>query len=140
MQRLVMVLMLVVATSQVAFASKGDREARLAQTLRTDVGLDETTAQKVETLVKQQRDQARATRARVKAAKANLEVLVTSGSKDDGAYRKAIQDLRTARQDRHRLKEGQVDELQKVLTPQQQARLVLVRHHAGKRGSGDRGR
>jgi Spy/CpxP family protein refolding chaperone len=132
-------------------AKRGKVKERLKQirskALREQVGLDEATATRVEATFEKYRVERTKQRERLSRNRKTLAELVKSDSKDQAAYSRAIAEVRAAQQELFRLRSQQTDELSKILTPKQQAKLALTLEqlkrrlraalrHAG--GDGDR--
>lgn len=115
-------------------------KAMMSKALRQDVGLDEATARKVEQVHAAQHDQRRAAHKRMFQAKRALRTLVDSDSNDQSAYAGAVDGLIKARADLQKLREAGFVKVRVLLTPKQQARLLLTMHkarrkmHGAKRG------
>ncbi|MSP92003.1 MAG: periplasmic heavy metal sensor [Myxococcales bacterium] len=107
-----------------------------SQLLRKEAGLDEAGAARAETVVtrfdqdrqKLQRGVGEATRA--------LRELVRADSKEDKAYRDGLDALVNAHRAMHDLRSRELDELRKVLTPKECAKVVIAleRMHKHMRG------
>jgi Spy/CpxP family protein refolding chaperone len=112
----------------------GGRKARIearmrrmhAEILRREVDLDEKKAARVEAVLKKHGPERRKLRAQLQRHRHTLRFLLEEDSDDQKAYADAIQGLRAAQKALQTLEERALGELQKELTPKQQARLVMA--------------
>ena len=95
-----------------------------ARMLRDEVGLDEKTAAAVERILTKYRPERRAASDAVDSERRKLNALLELDSNDQAAYSRSIRAMLDARQKLHDLQKKQTDELGKVLTPKQQAKLA----------------
>jgi Spy/CpxP family protein refolding chaperone len=95
-----------------------------AHMLRDEVGLDEKTAAAVERILSKYRPERKAASETVDSERRKLNAMLELDSNDQAAYAKSIRSLLDARQKLHDLQRKQADELAKVLTPKQQAKLA----------------
>jgi len=117
-----------------------------SEALRQKVGLTEEKASAVETIMLQFRDQRWEIKERIHSLHEELEALVEEDSKDDAAYARLAADIRTALQEMEALKVAEWDAISALLTPREQARMMVLRHklhmkkmkhfHKGKKGFG----
>ncbi len=133
-----LVALAVVFTGQLALAqgnkSAGDKrakvEARMKQlrgrVLRSQVGLDEKKAAEVEKILAKHAPRRLELRKEMQTHRRQLRELVKKDSNDQAAYQKAIQGLRAVQKKLHAQREKELDELAKVLTPKQQAKLLIA--------------
>lgn len=127
---------------------KGPRGERMkamhARLLKEKVGLDDQRVAEVQAVHKQFRDQRKALREDMKTAHEALRLLVDGNSNDTRAFEKALADAKTARERLHALRKAEMEAVADLLTPKEQATLMVSMHkvkkHFGKRGGkGQRG-
>lgn len=127
---------------------KGPRGERMkamhARLLKEKVGLDDQRVAEVQAVHKQFRDQRKALREDMKSAHEALRLLVEGNSNDTRAYEKALANAKTARERLHALRKAEMEAVANLLTPKEQATLMVSMHkvkkHFGKRGGkGKRG-
>lgn len=114
--------------------------------LRGKVGLDDARAAQVEEILDANREDHRALRQEVRAQTRALRALVESDSDDQSAYAEAIAALKAAKDDMRALRAAKHDQLAELLSPREQATLMLTMkrvkghmHRRGKKGlRGDR--
>jgi Spy/CpxP family protein refolding chaperone len=111
-----------------------------ARMLREDVGLDEKTADAVERILAKYRPERKATAEAIDKEQRRLNAMLELDSNDQAAYAKSIRALLDARQKLHELQRKQADELAKVLTPKQQAKLARAIGETREKMRGRRGR
>ena len=111
-----------------------------ARMLREEVGLDEKTAQAVEAILAKYRPERKATAEAIDKEQRRLNAMLELDSNDQAAYAKSIRALLDARQRLHELQRKQADELAKVLTPKQQAKLARAIGETREKMRGRRGR
>jgi Spy/CpxP family protein refolding chaperone len=127
-------LALVLTFAVPAFAQEASPDAKRAQVeakmkqirdrmLREEVGLDEAKARQVGAILDQHQIERRALRQKLQAHRTALEELLRQDSNDQGAYSREIQALRETQAKIQALRNHEIDELQKVLSPKQQAQL-----------------
>ncbi len=104
-----------------------------ARLLRERVGLDEKTAQSVEKVLDKYQTEREKLRATVGQEKKTLRALLDLDGNDQAAYTRAMRSMLDAQQKLERLKQQEFDELSKILTPKQQAKLWRVITEAMKR-------
>jgi Spy/CpxP family protein refolding chaperone len=118
--------------------------------LRDEVGLDEKTAIAVERILSKYRPERKAAADIVDSEQRKLNAMLELDSNDQAAYAKSIRAMLDARQKLQELQRKQAEELTKVLTPKQQAKLAraigetraAMRHKRGRgpwHGGGRRG-
>jgi len=95
-----------------------------AQMLRVEVGLDEKTAATVERILAKYRPERKTQADIVDSERRKLNAMLELDSNDQAAYAKSIRAMLDARQKLQELQRKQADELTKVLTPKQQAKLA----------------
>ncbi|HEY2405762.1 MAG TPA: periplasmic heavy metal sensor [Polyangiaceae bacterium] len=96
----------------------------LAQALRKDVGLDEKKATDVERTLDKFRPQRERLEGDMHQQQKTLRALLDLDSNDQGAYQKALNAERDDTQKLAAVREQEIDELSKQLTPKQQAKLA----------------
>jgi Spy/CpxP family protein refolding chaperone len=117
-----------------------------SEALRQKVGLTEEKASAVEAIMLQFRDQRWEIKERIQSLHEELEALVEADSSDDAAYTRLAADLRGALQEMEALKVAEWDAVSAILSPKEQARMMVLRHklhmkkmkhfHKGKKGFG----
>jgi Spy/CpxP family protein refolding chaperone len=96
--------------------------------LRKEVGLDEKKATVVERVLDKYMAEKRKLREQAVTHRRALRQLLESDSNDQQAYTTAIRGLRDAEKQKQSLKERELDELGKLLTAKQQAKLMRATH------------
>jgi Spy/CpxP family protein refolding chaperone len=96
--------------------------------LRKEVGLDESKAIVVERALDKYMAEKRKLKEQAVTHRRALRKLLESDSNDQQAYTSAIRGLREAEKQKQSLREREMDELGKLLTPKQQARLMRATH------------
>jgi Spy/CpxP family protein refolding chaperone len=96
--------------------------------LRKEVGLDENKASVVERTLDKYMTEKRKLKDQAVTHRRALRKLLESDSNDQQAYTNAIRGLREAEKQKQSLREREMDELGKLLTPKQQAKLMRATH------------
>ena len=111
---------------------RAEIEQRLKQLrhdlLRKEVGLDENKAITVERTLDKYLAEKKKLKEQAITHRRALRKLLDSDSNDQAAYTNAIRGLREAEKQKHALREREIDELAKLLTPKQQAKLMRATH------------
>lgn len=94
--------------------------------LRTQVGLDEKKAAEVEKILAKHAPERKKIQKEIQTHRRQLRALLDKDSNDQAAYKKAIDGFRAARKKAQTQRDQEFDELAKVLTPKQQAKLVVA--------------
>jgi len=111
--------------------------------LRKKVGLSEAKAAKVEAVFKTFAPLRKKLRKTVRGARKDLRQLFKSDSDDQAAYRVALTKLRNANKAMQQLNDKQYGQVEKILTPKEQAKLLramqrvrrkMAKMHERKRG------
>ena len=110
------------------------------ESLREEVGLDEKTAQAVEVILVKYRPERKAAAEAIDKEQRRLNAMLELDSNDQAAYAKSIRTLLDARQKLHEIQRKQAEELAKVLTPKQQAKLARAIGETREKMRGRRGR
>ncbi len=97
-----------------------------ARVLREHVGLSEEQAVKVEAIIERFAPQSRKLEQRMRDAKETVRYLFETDSNDQKAYAKALAKLRRSQKAKQKLRDRQFEEIQKVLLPKQQAKLLFA--------------
>ena len=97
-----------------------------ARLLREHVGLSEEKARKVEAIFDHFAPRAREIEARVRDAKETLRYLFETDSNDQKAYADALAKLRRSKEAMQTIRARQFEEIQKILLPKQQAKLLFA--------------
>jgi Spy/CpxP family protein refolding chaperone len=104
-------------------------EARMkqirARMLRVEVGLAEAKAKQVEAILDKYKTERKALRQKAQAHRRAIGELLRKDSNDQSAYAREIKALRETQRKLQALRDKEIDELQKVLTPKQQAKLGM---------------
>jgi len=100
-------------------------QARMLESLKAEANADDATVEKVKSILTARSKEKEEVHLRLKTSMASLKTLVDGGSKDDAAYEKALAEVRAARDQMHALHEQERQELERVLTPQQRARMLV---------------
>jgi Spy/CpxP family protein refolding chaperone len=93
--------------------------------LRDQVGLADKKLSQVEAALDRHGAEREKLQQRVHSHRKALRDLVEKDSSDQKSYEKAIADLRAAQSELHQLRNKQVDELSRILTPKEQAKVLL---------------
>lgn len=96
-----------------------------AQLLRREAGLDEASAQKAEKVLDGFDAERQKGHRDVGEARRGLAELAQSDSKDEGAYKKALDALVAANRAQQDLRGRELDELRKVLSQRETAKVIL---------------
>ncbi|HEX4478277.1 MAG TPA: periplasmic heavy metal sensor [Polyangiaceae bacterium] len=106
----------------------GDRpfETMRSRILRERVGLTEEKAVRVETILKKYAPERKRINGNLKESRQKLRALVTLNSDDQGAYKSALEGLRTNRKALADLMDRAFGEVSKELTAKEQGKLFLV--------------
>lgn len=109
-------------------------EARVLEALKSE-GIDEARAKRVVEAIKKTRAAGKPVHEEMRTHRQALKQLVESSSTDESAYSKAIEGLKAGRKKLAELREQQVTELQKILKPSEQARVLklIVKHRRAKK-------
>ena len=115
--------------------TKADRDARLLEALKRQ-GIDDARANKVVAIVKKFRSQKEPVRQDMKKHARALRQLKKSNSTDDSAYSLELQSIQRDRKLLGEVKQKQVAEVQQILKPSEQAKVMRLMHrgkaHQGK--------
>ncbi|MCC6215195.1 MAG: periplasmic heavy metal sensor [Polyangiaceae bacterium] len=105
-------------------------ERRRGEILRREVGLDDRRAAEVEKVLKKRAPERQKARKEQRRALRDLAELLEDDSGDQQAYTKALERVKAARAKLRSLADQEIAELEKLLTPKQQAKLLraLQRH------------
>ena len=113
-----------------AAAKRAQVEAKMGEIrgrmLRDQVGLSEVKARNVEAILQRHRNERLDLRQKLLAHQRKIAELLRQDSDDQSAYTREIQGMRTSQRQLQALRETEIDELQKVLTPKEQARLGVA--------------
>jgi Spy/CpxP family protein refolding chaperone len=93
--------------------------------LERRMGFDKATARRVATILGKYDSRRRALRQKLRTHHRKLVQLVKADGNDQAAYRREIQALKRARLEMQRLRDREFTELQGVLTPKQQAKMLV---------------
>jgi hypothetical protein len=104
-----------------------------AQVLRQRVGLPESTALNAERILNQFDTPRHELRKSMFAQRRALKELIRQNSDDERAYRDGVEKLLTLRKQMQALRDRELEELRKILSAKEQAKLVMAMHHIGKR-------
>ncbi len=113
--------------------------AMRARMLRERVGLDETTAQRVEQVLARFDAEHATVRELVRVNVQRIRQLLRENSTDQAAYRQAVEGLRNAQRQQQALIDREFDELKTILVPSQQARLLMQLRRLNQAGWGGGG-
>ena len=122
----------VALASPTAFAqpNRAKVEARIKE-LRTDVlkkhvGLDDAKAKQVEKVLDKYEPQRQAAQKDMREKQRTLKALLAADSNDQNAYKNAIKGYRDADKKLRSVRDKEFDEIAKLITPKQQAKLVVA--------------
>jgi Spy/CpxP family protein refolding chaperone len=104
--------------------------------LKEKVGLDEAAASEVEVVLEEFHGQRMELHEEVKARTDAVKELLTQDSNDQEAYAVALDAVMKAREEMHALKLEEIEALRKVLTPKQQAQMLMSLRRMHKKGRG----
>ncbi|MEB2310852.1 MAG: periplasmic heavy metal sensor [Sorangiineae bacterium] len=108
------------------------REVR-KRILRDRVGLDEKKALAVEKVLDKNVAAERAARQEERKHRKEIERLLASDSNDQAAYAKALAGLRASEKRLAAMRQNELDEVAKLLTPKEQAKFVTALRKTGQR-------
>jgi vacuolar-type H+-ATPase subunit I/STV1 len=121
-------------------AQVADRVKQLrAELLRKRLGLDAGKAAEVERVLDRNAPRRAELQRELRLHRKALRELLDKNSDDQAQYSRELQALRKAQNELHTLRQREFDELAKILTPKQQAKLVaaLRQFHRQMRDPGD---
>lgn len=105
-------------------------EARMKElrgrVLKKEVGLDDAKAAQVEKVLSKYAPERKKLQQEAQKHRRAIRDLLKKDSNDQAAYERAIKGLRAAQNKLHALREKELDELSKLLTPKQQAKLAVA--------------
>ena len=109
-------------------------EARVIEALKSE-GIDEARAKRVVETINKTRAAGKPVHEELRKHQQALKQLVQSSSTDESAYSKAIEGVKAGRKKLAELREQQVAEIQKILKPSEQARVLklIVKHRRAKK-------
>jgi Spy/CpxP family protein refolding chaperone len=119
-------------------------EERLKQirtrVLKKEVGLDEKKATEVQKVLDKHAPERKMLRLELRTQREAIRKLLDDDSDDQAAYKKALEGLRAAHKKLAELRNREIDELSKLLTPKQQAKLLMAVRKLERKMPGHRGR
>lgn len=105
----------------------GDRLRQVrTRVLEKQVGLDRKTAEEVVKILTKYQPERRKLQKEQREHRQAVRELLRNDSNDEAAYKKGIQGFRSAEKKLFDLRNKEIDEVSKLLTPKQQAKLVAV--------------
>lgn len=115
------------------------RRAEVRARILREVGIDEALGKRVEAVLRKYEPERKKLLGEQRGHKQAIKKLLRDDSSDEQAFKKAIEGLRSTQRKLHATREKELDELAKLLTPKQQAKLAaallrLRRHMAKSRG------
>lgn len=129
-------LALLVAAVPASAQGKGaeDKRAKVAQrlkqlrakVLRQEVGLDEKKAEAAQKVLLKYEPERRKLQRQHQEHRRELRDLLQSDSNDDAAYKKSIDGFRSTQKKLNALRDKEMDEIAKLITPKQQAKLYAA--------------
>ena len=93
--------------------------------LREEVGLSDEKAKKVIEVLDKYQEKDREIFKKLRATSLKLEALLLEDSNDQSKYKELIEEIARLRDERQSLKKKELDELKKLLSPKEQAKLIL---------------
>lgn len=118
------------AAAQSRAAKRARIEARLKQIrgaiLRKRVGLDEKRAKQVENILDRYKPQRQALQKKLRTHRQAIGRLLKADSNDQNAYRREIAGWRSARRQLDALRVREINDVSRLLTPKQQAKLAVA--------------
>jgi len=102
------------------------RRAEVRGRILREVGIDEKKGDEVEKVLRKYEPERMKLTREQRAHKLAIRDLLRKNSDDDKAYKKALDGLRSTRRKLHAVQEKELDELAKLLTPKQQAKLYAA--------------
>lgn len=116
--------------AQTKAAKRAKVEARLkqlrGQVLRKQVGLDEKHAKLVEGILDRYRPKRQALKRQMRAHRQAIGKLLKADSNDQNAYKREIAGMRSTKKQLDALRDKEINEISRILTPKQQARLAVA--------------
>lgn len=97
-----------------------------ARVLRQEVGLTEEKARKVEAIMDRFQAERRPLREKIRAHRQAIARLLQADSNDQAAYSREIAGLRDAHRKLQASREHELDELQRILSPKEQAKTAAA--------------
>lgn len=94
--------------------------------LRQEVGLDEKKAEEVQKILLKYEPERRKLQRQHQEHRRELRALLQSDSNDDAAYKKSIDGFRSTQKKLNALRDKEMDEVAKSITPKQQAKLYAA--------------
>jgi Spy/CpxP family protein refolding chaperone len=132
----------IAAPNTPAAAPAGPMAQRLqklrSRVLRDKVGLTDDKAVKVEAILDRYAPERRKVALKLRDGRQKLKALMVLNSEDQGAYRSALDEIRTNRKALQDLMARAFDEIAKELTPKEQGRLFLALDDLRGKGLGRR--
>ena len=103
----------------------GDREARAIEAMKKE-GIDEARAKRVVAVVKKYREERQAVHEEMQTHRESLRTLLANDSSDQAAYTKALDGLEAGQKKLQAIQERQVNEIQQILKPSEQAKVLRL--------------
>ena len=118
------------------FAEKREKmKKKIGEALRNEVGLDEETAVKVESIMEAHHAQRKELRKVMHEIGQEIKDLLDQDSNDQEAYKKLLDEMLEVKAGMKDIMDSHMTSLREVLTPKQQAKvLVIMKGLAGKKG------
>lgn len=139
----VLSLALLLAAMPARAENKGgeDKRAKVEQRLkqlrnrilRQEVGLDEKKADEVQKVLLKYEPERRKLQRQHRQHRSELRDLLQADSNDDAAYKKSIEGFRSTQKKLNALRDKEMDEIAKLVTPKQQAKLYAALERLRKR-------
>lgn len=115
-------------------AKMGERMKEMrSRVLREKVGLAEADAQAIEAVLQKYDPERQKLHQKKRQTRQALRALFQSDSNDQEAYRVALKDARDVHEALHNLRQTQMAAVSKMLSPKQQAKLMMAMHRMKKR-------
>lgn len=102
------------------------RRAQIRERILREIGIGEAKGKQVEGVLKKYEPERKKLLQEQRGYKQTLKKLLRDDSGDEQAYKKAIEGLRSTQRKLHSTREKELDELAKLLTPKQQAKLAAA--------------
>jgi Spy/CpxP family protein refolding chaperone len=118
------------------------RKELIDRILRREVGLDEKKADAVEKLLVKHQAERKRLQKEQREQRQTIKKLLADKSEDEDAYKKAVDGFRATQKKLQGVRESELDDLAKILTPREQAKLFAalqrLKKKLARRGPNDR--
>ena len=113
----------------------GARETRAVEAMKRE-GIDEARAKRVISVVKKYRQERQPVQKEMQTQREALRTLLANDSSDQPAYSKALDAIKAGQKKLQEIKEREVSEIQQILKPSEQAKVLRLLLRAKHKGAG----